>query len=97
MARNGSVSAVEIRGLAEEARDMASAAKALAAAHEVLCTERWEQSRAIMQEMRADLKTLLATRDEQRGGMKLVHIMWVLFGAFCSAAAWAVARGWPHS
>ena len=54
--------------LAQEAKDMARAVETKQTAHEILCTERWTQSRLVMDEVRADMKLLIQNLNQQEIG-----------------------------
>lgn len=76
-------------------------AKAQLSSHERLCTERWEQSRAMMNEVRDNVKALLAAHERQTGAVSLskmaVPMVWTVFAAVITTLAWLAIHFAPHA
>lgn len=76
-------------------------AKSQLASHEKLCTERWEQSRSTMNEVRADVKALLYAHERQAGavsfGRTAGQALWAVLGAVAVAAVWLITYFAPHT
>lgn len=59
-------------------------------AHEKVCTERWEQSRATMNEVRADVKVLLSALNREKGALSFGKGAWTIIVALAGGFGWLV-------